>query len=101
MTSQSPETTTAGLSIPELRAAIAGRVVTPGDADYDEIRRVSLGSFDDRPAVIVRVANAADVATAIATARATGMGLAGRCGGPSAGGPRPGGGGPGVGGSGM
>src|SRR3954447_16364020 len=84
MTSQSPETTTAGLSIPELRAAISGRVVTPDDADYDEVRRVSLGSFDDRPAVIVRVANAADVATAIATARATGMELAVRCGGHSA-----------------
>src|SRR3954453_24147081 len=77
-------TTTSTLSISELRAAIAGRVVTPGDADYDEIRRVSLGSFDDRPAGIVRVANVADVATAIATARATGMELAVRCGGHSA-----------------
>ncbi|MFL5648416.1 MAG: FAD-binding oxidoreductase [Chloroflexota bacterium] len=77
-------TSTAMLSIPDLRAAIAGRVITPDDPDYDAVRRVSLGSFDDRPAVIVRVANAADVATAIATSRATGLELAVRCGGHSA-----------------
>src|SRR4051794_41875175 len=96
MTPQSPGPTTAGLSIPELRAAISGRVVTPDDADYDEVRRVSLGSFDDRPAVIVRVANAADVAIALATSRATGLELAVRCGGASGARPRPGGRGPRV-----
>src|SRR4051794_41754215 len=93
MTPQSPGPTTAGLSIPELRAAISGRVVTPDDADYDEVRRVSLGSFDDRPAVIVRVANAADVAIALATSRATGLELAVRCGGPHGAPPHTGGGG--------
>ena len=77
-------TPTTALSINDLRAAVAGRVVTPDDPDYDAVRRVSLGSVDGHPAAIVRVANAADVATAIATARASGLELAVRCGGHSA-----------------
>ncbi|MFL5673977.1 MAG: FAD-binding oxidoreductase [Chloroflexota bacterium] len=72
------------LSLPDLRAAVAGRVVTADDADFDAVRRVALGSYDARPAVIVRVANAADVATAIAAARTAGVELAVRCGGHSA-----------------
>src|SRR3954467_5277553 len=72
------------LSLPDLRAAVAGRVVTADDADFDAVRRVALGSYDARPAVIVRVANAADVATAIAAARTAGVGPAVRCGGHSA-----------------
>ena len=44
-------TTTTTLSISDLRTTIAGRVVTADDPDYDEVRRVSLGSIDDRPAV--------------------------------------------------
>ena len=46
--------------------------------------RVFLGNVDARPAAIVRVADAADVATAIALARATGLELAVRSGGHSA-----------------
>src|SRR3954469_9708173 len=72
------------LSLPDLRAAVAGRVVTADDADFDAVRRVALGIYDAGPAVIVRVANAADVATAIAAARTAGVELAVRCGGHSA-----------------
>ena len=57
-----PSTSQAALSIPDLRAAIGGRVIAPDDAGYDEARTVVLGGIDRRPAVIVRVADADDVA---------------------------------------
>ena len=60
------------LSIPRLRAALNGRVIAPDDAGYDEARTVFYGGFDRRPAVIVRVADAADVARVVTLARETG-----------------------------
>jgi FAD/FMN-containing dehydrogenase len=62
---------------------VAGRVVTPDDADYDAVRQVAFGAVDRRPSAIVRVAGAADVAGVIAFARATGTELAVRSGGHS------------------
>ena len=58
MTTTDPTTTRTPLSIPALRTTIAGRVITPDDADYDKVRTVFYGGIDRRPAVIVRVANA-------------------------------------------
>ena len=77
----SPTTTT--ISLPELRAAIRGRVIAPDDPDYDESRTVMAGGIDRRPAFIVRVADAADVQTVVALARGSGMELAVRSGGHS------------------
>jgi len=74
------------LSIPELRAAVSGRVITPDDAGYDAARTVFVGGVDRHPAVIVQVANATDVAHVISVARATGLELAVRSGGHSNGG---------------
>jgi FAD/FMN-containing dehydrogenase len=74
---------TAVLSIPELRSAIHGRVISPDDEAYDDARAVMSGEFDRRPAVIVRVADADDVATVIGLARETGLELAVRSGGHS------------------
>ncbi len=71
------------LSIPTLRDAVKGRVITPGDADYDAARTVMMGGIDARPAAIVRVADAGDVATVIGFARDTGLELAVRSGGHS------------------
>jgi FAD/FMN-containing dehydrogenase len=71
------------LSIPYLRDEIHGRVITPDDAEYDEARAIVYGAIDPRPAVIVRVADTADVATTIGVARETGLPLAVRCGGHS------------------
>ena len=77
-------TTTDAFSISGLRAAIDGRVITPDDAEYDEDRTVVLGGIDRRPLVIVRPANADDVAKVVTLARETGVPLAVRCGGHSA-----------------
>ncbi len=75
--------TRARLSIPELRTELRGRVITPADADYDMVRSVMMGGFDRRPAAIVRVADAADIAHVVHVARATGVELAVRSGGHS------------------
>jgi FAD/FMN-containing dehydrogenase len=73
----------APLSIPDLRAAVTGRVIAPDDAEYDVARKVFVGGVDRHPAVIVKVADAADVAHVIRVARETGLELAVRCGGHS------------------
>src|SRR2546423_3987527 len=62
---------------------VKGRVVWPADPDFDEVRRPFFGGWDRTPAVIVRAADAEDVATVIAAARATGLPLAVRSGGHS------------------
>jgi FAD binding domain-containing protein/berberine-like enzyme len=62
-------TTIDSFSIRHLAGAIAGSLVKPGDAAYDQARRVFNGMIDRHPRLIVRCANAADVATAIAFAR--------------------------------
>ena len=71
------------LSIEGLRDAVKGRVITPDDADYDAQRAIMYGGIDPRPAVIVRVADASDVAAVIRIARDTGLPLAVRSGGHS------------------
>ncbi len=71
------------LSIPDLRAAIRGRVITPQDADYDAARSIMYVEGDPRPAAIARVADAADVARVIDIARESGIELAVRSGGHS------------------
>ncbi|MGQ0600947.1 MAG: FAD-binding oxidoreductase [Anaerolineales bacterium] len=69
--------------IRQLRAALKGRVIAPDDAGYDEARTVFLGGIDRRPAVIVRVADAADVSRVVSLVRETGLELAIRSGGHS------------------
>jgi FAD/FMN-containing dehydrogenase len=58
-------------------------VIAPEDPRYDEARTVFSGAIDRRPAAIVRVADAGDVAHVIAHARETGAELAVRSGGHS------------------
>ena len=70
-------------SLVELRKSVKGRVIVAGDAEYDQRRTVFAGGIDRRPAVIVRVADADDVARVIALARKTGLELAVRSGGHS------------------
>src|SRR5512139_1524487 len=70
-------------SISKIRAALKGQVITPADPGYDQARTIFYGGYDYRPAIIVRVANATDVARVIALARETGLELAVRSGGHS------------------
>src|SRR3954454_24295126 len=49
----------------ELRAAVRGDVIRPGDNEYDEARTVWNGSHDKHPALIIRAAGTADVITAV------------------------------------
>jgi FAD/FMN-containing dehydrogenase len=80
----SSTTRQAPLSIEQLRDAVRGRVIAPDDGDYDAARTIMYGGLDQRPAAIVQVADADDVARVIGTARETGLELAVRCGGHSA-----------------
>lgn len=57
------------ISIPRLRAAIHGRVITPSDPGQDQARTVFYGGIDQRrPAVIVRAANAGEVGRVVSLA---------------------------------
>lgn len=61
-----------------------GSLVRPGDAPYDEARRVWNGAFHDRrPALLARCADTADVAAALRYARSQGGPIAVRGGGHS------------------
>src|SRR4051812_19079859 len=70
-------------TISQLCSSLKGRIILPGDADYDRARTLFYGGMDRKPAVIVRVTNDDDVARVIAFARETGLELAVRSGGHS------------------
>lgn len=72
-----------GLSVPKLRAAVAGDVIIPGDDGYDRARMIFPGGIDRRPAVIVRAATDADVSRVVLLARETGLPISVRSGGHS------------------
>jgi FAD/FMN-containing dehydrogenase len=71
------------VSIEKIRKEMNGRVLGPEDPGYDAARTLFSGNFDPRPAVIVRVADAQDVARVIRHARESGAPLAVRSGGHS------------------
>ena len=71
------------LSTAHLPNSLRGRVIRPDDPGYDRARTVFSGTIDRRPAVIVRPADAEDVARVIGFARETGAELAVRSGGHS------------------
>jgi FAD/FMN-containing dehydrogenase len=52
-------------TIGELEASMRGRVIRPGDSDYDEVRALWNGSHDKRPALILQCAGTADVLKAV------------------------------------
>jgi FAD/FMN-containing dehydrogenase len=61
--------------------SLRGRVIRPGDTDYDDARRVRNGVIDRRPALIVRASGTADVVDAVGFAREHGLTLSVRGGG--------------------
>lgn len=67
-----------------LAAVIKGRVLTPGNPDYEKRRRVWNGMIDRRPGIIVQPASTDDIVATVNTARGFGTLLAIRGGGHSA-----------------
>ncbi len=66
-----------------LRAALAGDVILPADAAFEDCRKIFNAMHDKRPAVIARCASTADVVAAVAFARKHGLIVAVRSGGHS------------------
>src|SRR3954466_16140822 len=64
-----------------LREQVRGEVIAPGDAAYDDARRVWNGIIDRRPALVVRCTGNADVIASIAFAREHGLPVSVRGGG--------------------
>ncbi len=70
-------------AVAELVKMLHGELIRPGDAGYDQQRRVWNGSIDRHPALMVRCADVADVRSAISFARAHDLLVAVRGGGHS------------------
>ncbi|MDW5597195.1 FAD-binding oxidoreductase [Conexibacter stalactiti] len=70
-------------ALQELRGALAGRLLRPGDAGYDDARSLFNAMVDVRPAAIAQCTDVTDVRTAIAHGRAHGIPTAVRSGGHS------------------
>jgi len=56
-----------------LKSTLRGEVVQPGDAGYDEARRLYNGMIDKRPRLIARCVDVADVITAVNFGRDNGL----------------------------
>lgn len=69
--------------ITSLKAQVDGRVVEPGDPDYDAARTIVMGGLDLHPAAIVEVAGVEDIRRVLAVARETRAEIAVRSGGHS------------------
>jgi FAD/FMN-containing dehydrogenase len=67
--------------IDQFSRELQGKLVRPGDAEYDEARRVWNGMIDKRPAMIAQCAGTADVVAAVNFARENGLTVAVRGGG--------------------
>jgi FAD/FMN-containing dehydrogenase len=75
-----------GAEVDELRAALRGELIAPGQAGYDQARRLWNPAFDRHPALIARCVGAGDVRRAVSFAAAHGLLTAVRGGGHSFGG---------------
>jgi FAD/FMN-containing dehydrogenase len=56
-------------TVEEFRARLRGKLIQPGDAAYDEARKVYNGMIDKRPGLIARCVDAADVIASVNFAR--------------------------------
>src|SRR4051812_1981186 len=80
---QSRSDTLGDATLGELAQALRGRLIRPGDPDYDESRSIWNGAHDRNPALIIRCRGVADVLKAVEFARSEGLPLAIRGGGHS------------------
>lgn len=63
------DTTVPKAALKELQKSLRGALLLPGNAQYDDARRVWNGMIDKRPGLIVRCTGAADVTQAVNFAR--------------------------------
>ena len=70
-----PRPITDALDLEAFEAGLRGSIVLPGSVDYDLARQVKSAQYDRRPALIVRAADARDVARSIELARDSGLPL--------------------------
>jgi hypothetical protein len=70
-------------AVDALRRSFAGELIRPGDADYDQRRKVWNAAIDRRPGLIARCASVSDVTEAVRFARRIGLTTAVRSGGHS------------------
>jgi FAD/FMN-containing dehydrogenase len=69
-------TQSVGRGVEALQSATEGPVIAPGDAGYDEARKLWNAAIDRRPALIAQCASAPDVAAAVGFAQHHGMEIA-------------------------
>ncbi len=63
------------LDFEAFEAELHGSIVLPGSADYDDARQVKSAQYDRHPALIVKAADAGDVARTVNLARESGLAL--------------------------
>jgi FAD/FMN-containing dehydrogenase len=63
----------AASALPEFRESLRGQLLFPGEAAYEEARKIHNAMIDRHPAVIVRCAGVADVMAAVKFARSQGI----------------------------
>src|SRR5919204_5819165 len=73
-------------ALADFKASLRGRLIQPGDKDYDEARKVYNGMIHKKPRLIARCADVADVIRSVNFARENDLLVAVRCGGHNAGG---------------
>src|SRR2546430_12820534 len=73
-------------AVADYKANLRGRLIEPGDKDYDEARKVHNGMIHKKPRAIVRCADVADVINSVNFARENDLLVAIRSGGHNAGG---------------
>src|SRR6185437_12429501 len=73
-------------AISELKSQLRGQLIEPGDARYEEARKVYNAMIDRKPALIAKCADVADVISAVHFARQNNLSVSIRSGGHNAGG---------------
>lgn len=86
VTSAGSATSLSASDLQQLKNSLRGSLLLPGNAGYDQARRLLNEAIDRHPAVVVQPTGAADVRTAVNFAREHALLLAVKCGGHSYGG---------------
>lgn len=81
VTGDGAEITIERAAVDELKAALRGQLLLPGQEGYDTARHVLNADIDKYPALIVRPSGAADVSSAVKFARERNLLVAVKCGG--------------------